>query len=148
MNLLDPMALELVIDPATGDSYKWLSGSTSDVTDLAGLAGQGGVNNPKSLFGNHQFVQVQVGGVTKWWDPSYGIEYAGTTESARLLAVDDGSVAGYGTVRLMKVREQVVGVDLNGDGDLVDATGASDITQLYVLLFRKNAIGTRELNRE
>jgi hypothetical protein len=112
--------------------------------DIPGITGQSN-SNPASLFGNHQFVQVEVGGVTKWWDPSYGIEYVGTTQSARLLSVDDGSVAGYGVLRLVTIREQVIGVDLNGDGDLVDAAGNSDLKNVVVMLFRQNVIGTLEM---
>jgi hypothetical protein len=114
---------------ADGKSYEWLY---QQVQDEVGVRGQG-VQNPASLFGNHQFVQVSLGGVTKWLDPSYGLEYEGATEDDRLLDFDNKAIAGYFVIAWATVRETVVG-DLNGDSKLEDV-GA------WILLARQNPAG-------
>jgi hypothetical protein len=52
--------------------WKW---TTNDITKNAGIAGQGNPN-PLAAFINHVVAQVTVGGVTQFFDPSYGTTYA------------------------------------------------------------------------
>jgi hypothetical protein len=115
---------------ADGKSYEWLY---QQVQDEVGVRGQG-VQNPASLFGNHQFVQVSLGGVTKWLDPSYGLEYEGATEDDRLLDFDNKAIAGYFVIAWATVRETVVG-DLNGDSKLEDVLA-------WILLAKQNPAGS------
>jgi hypothetical protein len=124
---------------AAGNQYEWIYGD--DVQDEAGVRGQG-VQNPASLFGNHQFVQVSLGGVTKWLDPSYGLEYEGATDDDRLLDFDNKAIAGYFVIVWATVKEAklgMMGVDLNGDGDTADEVGA------WVLLAKPNPPGNQLL---
>ena len=71
------------------NTYAWLPGA--DVTETPGEAGQNNLN-PNALFRNHQFVRLTVAGVTRYFDPSYGVEYAS------MLDFDDNHLAGYFTV--------------------------------------------------
>jgi hypothetical protein len=117
-----------------------------DEQDEVGVRGQG-VQNPASLFGNHQFVQVSLGGVTKWLDPSYGLEYEEATDDDRLLDFDNKAIAGYFVIVWATVKEAklgMMGVDLNGDGDTADEVGA------WALLARPNPLGNqlRRITRE
>jgi hypothetical protein len=123
---------------ADGTSYEWLY---QQVQDEVGVGGQG-VQNPASLFGNHQFVQVSLGGVTKWLDPSYGLEYEGATADDRLLDFDNKAIAGYFVIAWATVKEAklgMMGVDLNGDGDTADEVDA------WVLLAKPNQPGNQLL---
>jgi hypothetical protein len=52
-------------------TYSW---TTSDVTDAAGVAGQG-KDDPRSIFVNHVVTQLTVGGKKVLYDPSYGLTF-------------------------------------------------------------------------
>lgn len=68
--------------------YQWLAAPPPGVIDAIGDPGQN-TANPASLFGNHQFVQLLVNGQVRYFDPSYGVEYAS------LLDFDDNHLDGY-----------------------------------------------------
>ncbi len=54
-------------------------------------------SDPKaSVFKNHQFVGLVVGGVRRWFDPSYGVEYVGPTTILRVADWETKAVAGTG----------------------------------------------------
>jgi hypothetical protein len=141
---LNVISLDPSSDPwprvaAAGNQYEWIYGG--DVQDEVGVRGQG-VQNPASLFVNHQFVQVRLGGVTKWLDPSYGLEYEGATDDDRLLDFDNKAIAGYFVIVWATVKEAklgMMGVDLNGDGDTADEVDA------WVLLAKPNQPGNQLL---
>jgi hypothetical protein len=90
-----------------------------------GISGHLNVN-PASLFVNHQLV-VFAG---KYYDPSYGIDYAS------LPIIDDSSLDGFYLVGQYPVDEPTVQRDLNGNGNQTDLA-----VQTSVVLFRKNAHG-------
>jgi hypothetical protein len=76
---------ELLFSTPSFNSYNW---TNAEVTDTAGVSGQHNAN-PASLFGNHQFVRLTVGGVLSYFDPSYGVSYSS------LLDFDDNYLTGY-----------------------------------------------------
>jgi hypothetical protein len=92
-----------------------------DVLDVPGVAGQGGVANPQSLFGNHQVVVV---GETIF-DPSYGTTYStgGQTGDAMLAQIDN-AMAGYLLAFVvtadLNINELELSIDLNGDTFVTD----------------------------
>ena len=99
--------------PPSYNSYAWLPGP--DVTDDTGVPGQN-TANPASIFNNHQFVRLTVAGDTKYYDPSYGVEYSSIQD------LDDSYLAGFYF-------------------STYDA-----VTDVSTWHFRKNVIGTLELD--
>jgi hypothetical protein len=93
-------------DNKTQISYIW---QRQDASDLTGIPGQG-VNNPASIFVNHQFLKID----DKYYDASYGVIYTGL-EDCLTKAVD----ALYAKA-LQPLNETEYDLDLNGDGDKVD----------------------------
>lgn len=126
--------------------YDWYY---ADVKDEEGIAGQG-VKDPASLFANHQFVQMEVEGRIKWYDPSYGLVYDGDSEEARLEDFENKAISGYSVdilslplVHPVPVKEDALGTDLNGDGDTMDIVDDKDVS-----LFKKNDTTKREVRAE
>lgn len=115
-------------------AYDWYY---ADVLDKPGITGQAN-DNPSSLFSNYQFVEMTIGGVTSWYDPSYGRVYEGDSLAARQLTFDNQAISGYGVFCKVFVKEAALGdkgVDLNGNGVATDTVWA------LVLLLRKNELG-------
>ena len=116
-----------------------------DVTDGTGIPGKGMNSNPASIFANHGLIEYNTGAETVWFDPSYAQIYQGATQHDRELNFEDGgpgdpaSIAGYDVVVVAKVRENIVGLDLNDDGDFDGEEWAA------VMLVRPNNIGVREV---
>jgi hypothetical protein len=94
-----PSADNYGIDTTTNNSYAFTA--ASDVTDATGVAGQGGVSNPASIFADHAFVRYN----GKWYDPSYGIPYA----SPSLQSVQDTSIAGFAMLRTVWLKPGYTG---------------------------------------
>jgi uncharacterized repeat protein (TIGR01451 family) len=94
------------------DSYNW---RYAQVTDKDGKPGQG-TNNPRSDFGNHQFVVLKDRNERRtYYDPSYGVTYTSVEDfETRMIA---GYVQG---ARNYNVSETVVRADLNGNGNMTD----------------------------
>jgi hypothetical protein len=122
---------------AAGNGYTF---RYTDVTDGVGTQGKGPNSNPASVFGNHQFCQFDFGFDPMWFDPSYGAIYEGASREARELDFDDSGIAGYYIERTARVREWVVGVDLNG------VNGTNDVVEVPVMLIKANSIGVREVS--
>ena len=55
------------------------------------------------------------------------------------LSFDDNNVAGYYLDGMADVREAVVGIDLNGDGDMTDTVN------WHVFLIKKSSPGTADM---
>lgn len=89
-------------------SYKW---KFAEVTYTKGTEGQGPNSYPASLFGNHQIVYFD----SKYYDPSYGLDYASKEK------LEDDAISGYFKVDWKSIDESIVGLDLNGDGDMTDS---------------------------
>lgn len=138
--------VDLTMMPPPGDweTFRRASGYAwhyADVQDREGIEGQNN-RNPASIFSNHQFVEMTVGPNVQWYDPSYGLTYAGATKDDRELAFDDQAIAGYGVLVTLPVKELQVCVDLNGNGTLLE------VVSIPVLLFRKNTLGVKEIKSE
>ncbi len=103
-------------DPAT-NQYSWVH---ADVEDAAGIVGKGPNPNPASLFEVHALAELEVGGVTKWYDPSYGVIYEGATAEMREADFEGTAVAGFYRRMRATVKESELGVDLNGNGNATD----------------------------
>ena len=103
------------------NSYNWAS--YTEVTDANGIEGQGGTLNPASLFQNHQ---VMISG--EYYDPSYGIKHASIAD------VDANSIAGFYIIAALDLNEATYNLDLNSDGDKIDAAVPNEC-----FLFRTNA---------
>jgi len=102
------------------NNYDWLF---AEVTDAAGVAGQGNAN-PASLFNNHQVALIN--GVV--YDASYGVTYASEQD------IDD-VIDGFYTIQQVTISETDISFDLNEDGDTTDTlTGGA-------FVFRKNPPG-------
>ncbi len=116
-----------------------------DVTDGAGFPGKGVNANPNAIFANHGVIEYDTGAETIWFDPSYAQFYQGATEHDREANFEDGGagdpamIAGYDIVELATVKESVVGIDINDDGDMLDEEEAA------VMLARPNNLGVREV---
>lgn len=128
-------------------SFQWNNDTAytyrySDIIDEAGADGQNN-ENPKSIFGDHCVVDVQVDGERVWYDPSYGVLYGQSTESARLQEFDNTALSGYGVSVevLLPVREAVIGMDLDGDGRM------DGVVDWQVILTRKNDYEATEVGR-
>jgi transglutaminase-like putative cysteine protease len=107
-----------------------ISGNTYDfrfkeVSDQTGIPGQG-TANPASLFNNHQMAKI--GGT--YYDPSYGMTFSSVTD------IDDSAIDGHFQQGLLPVDEPAVGLDLNGDGDMVDLA-----VDTVVLVVKQNPAG-------
>lgn len=89
----------------------------SDFDDDDGYAAQH-VDNPKSVFLNHQFVKLDVDGQTKYYDVPYGTIYTGDIQQMK------ANIYAWFFRTTAIINEQMFGppgnvgmVDLNGDGD-------------------------------
>jgi hypothetical protein len=114
--------------------------SDADVTDQGGVAGKGNPN-PASIFPDHDFVKRTASdGAVTWYDPSYGITYAGATLTERLQSVEQAAVAGYAVV-IDKVLVRA--------SYLSDAPPGVEFVRRAVMLIRQpslsGALGLREL---
>ncbi len=84
-------------------------------------------------------MKIEVDGATAWYDPSYGSKYSGATKEARELAFENTAVAGYFAGVGSSVREAVINMDLNGDGD------EDDVVSQNVYLIKGNPTSTKEI---
>jgi IPT/TIG domain-containing protein len=100
--------------------------SYAQAKDEPGFPGQGSPD-PSSIFGNHQFVQYN----GKWYDPSYGSTYPGTTITERLASVE-AALDGLSELRLMTISEASIDTDLNGNGTKTDV-----LPDIYCLVTNK-----------
>jgi hypothetical protein len=108
--------------------YQW---RYSEVADAAGVPAQGNLN-PASLFQFHYLLKKN----TKYYDPSYGQEYASFD------AFETASLAGYYTQGDYQVDETAIHFDVNSDGDTQDAA-----VQTPSIRFKLNTVGN-ELREE
>jgi hypothetical protein len=102
-------------------SYNWVK---PEVTDAPGIEGQGN-NNPASIFGNHQIVQIG----TTLYDPSYGKTFSSLAD------IDNQAMAGYFVIRRRQFDESVLNADINHDGD------KNDILEADYLAIQENPAG-------
>ncbi len=72
------------------------SGLVTNPTPGNQIDGQNETDPKESVFSNHQFVGLVVGGVRRWFDPSYGVEYVGPTQLLRIADWENKAVAGTG----------------------------------------------------
>ncbi|MFC1460897.1 hypothetical protein ACFLQR_00070 [Verrucomicrobiota bacterium] len=107
----------------TAAAYPWLG--TPEVSDQNGIPGQK-TANPASIFGNHQITLVQ----SEYRDPSYGEVFTGLDD------VDNRAIAGFYKTETRIGDEDVMGMDLNNDGDMTDIA-----VSYLVMLIRKNQAG-------
>ncbi|MEM4205016.1 MAG: hypothetical protein QXS54_13190, partial [Candidatus Methanomethylicaceae archaeon] len=79
---------------AAGGGHDLVAGS--ELTDLNGIPGQGN-DNPKSIFTNHQVVEIQLPGkpAPEWFDPSYGLRYTPRPGKTLGELFDEEAIAGY-----------------------------------------------------
>lgn len=103
--------------------------SYNQVTDEIGIEGQGS-DDPSSIFMNHQFVEYTTGGVTTWYDPSYGVIYSGADFASKLSSVE-GALDGLFHIRQIEVSESDIDRDLNGNGT------KTDVLLLWCLLAKR-----------
>lgn len=124
-----------LIDPNSKDRYRW---DYLELEDRQGLPGQNNVN-PASVFEQHIFVQVELpgSGVTKWLDPSYGVEYVGASHESRLSDFEDNYLDYFAVLGDANVNEAAIGIDLDGNGV------NTDTVKRLVLLARPNDPSTR-----
>ena len=124
----------------TNDAYAW---AYQDVNDELGIEGQS-TANPASFFVVHVLLQYDIGNGYEWFDPSYGVKYAGATQADLELAFDDVAIDGYfrGAGVTVMVKENKINVDLNGDA-VKNAT-----VEISVVFIRKNIIDTNEIKGE
>lgn len=66
---------ELVPAPTPPNRY-------ADLTNDTGAPGQNTITPSQKLFGDHAIVKTTIGGTTRYFDPSYGLEYSGPGEFA------------------------------------------------------------------
>jgi hypothetical protein len=126
----DPAAL-FVNETFFGAVHSYLY---NQVTDIEGIEGQGSAD-PSSIFNNHQFVEHSIGGVTNWYDPSYGVIYSGINEAGRLSSFQ-GALDGLYKIRQISVSEASIDFDLNDNGT------KTDVLLLWCLLTKKKPSGT------
>lgn len=103
LNLYNP---QIITEPPY--EYNWRFSETNDET---GVPGQG-TGNPASLFSNHQVVKF--GSPPVYYDPSYGAMYSSLSD------IDSFAVEGYWQNGLLPVKESLVQLDLDGDGNITD----------------------------
>lgn len=66
----------------------------TDLKDLEGVEGQGGIKNPQSAFGNHYIVEPKIT-EKNLYDPSYGTAPFIGAEPGRLKEYQEKSIAGF-----------------------------------------------------
>ena len=120
--------------------------SDSQLKDAAGLPGQNSPN-PKADFSDHAWVRWSVNGVIRWFDPSYGVEYAGATDDDKLLSFQQAAIYGFfDQAATADDIELLLQLDLNRDGritadDELDPNPDDDIdlSTLYYWLVRRTS---------
>ena len=80
--------------------------------------------------------------VNEWFDPSYGVKYVGATKALLERDFDDNYLAGYLQHKVVLVKESVIDVDVDGNGN---KTGN---VMWGVSIVRKNVNGTTEVIAE
>ena len=83
-----------------------------DGADQSGIAGHGGVANPKSNHNNHALVHMVFGGVERWYDPSYGRAYSSQAE------FEEQALAGVYRWEPKSFQESSVNRDFDDDGEV------------------------------
>jgi len=83
--------------------------SDDAIDNTSTIAGQNN-GNPSSIFENHQFVKI---GDNTFLDPSYGVTHSENTFEIDVLA-------GHAFFGADLLDEPSFGVDINGDGDIID----------------------------
>lgn len=119
-----------------------------DATQLKRGDGLRGQNSPSPLanFGNgesggHTFVRLVVGGTERWFDPSYGTEYVGQNDAAKINDFEDRALYGI-VVDDVEDLEVALRIDLDGDGSI---TPESDMTQVVQqIAIRRQKPGMRD----
>jgi hypothetical protein len=73
-----------------------------------------------------------VGGVVRWFDPSYGVEYVGNTDLARINSFEDQSL--YGLIQPDVADLEIkLNVDLDSDGNITPDSGmTNNVKQIAV----------------
>ena len=96
----------------------------TQLSDVEGLAGQN-ESNPRANFGSpsgHVFTRYVVNNEVRWLDPSYGVEYVGSTDLERILKFENTAVYGTGRPGFADL-EILMDKDLDGDGEITNADG-------------------------
>jgi hypothetical protein len=117
----------------------------SQLRRLPGLAGQNSPA-PRADFGlesGHIFVRLVIGGVTRWLDPSYGVEYAGDTDDERINSFEDQAVYGLiqdGEGEAVSDVEIALGVDCDGDGNITSDEAMTKVVKQIVVKRQKPGV--------
>jgi len=74
------------------NGYAWFY---EEVADINGIPGQGGIDNPRSLFDNHFVAYVTVNGIGKYYDPSYGKRYDAGNLGVFALQFNEFAIQGF-----------------------------------------------------
>jgi len=96
----------------------------SQLKNVAGVPAQNSAD-PRSDFANHVWLSFVINGETRWFDPSYGVEYVGATDEARKNDFEDKMLYGF-IIDDVEDLELKLNADLNGDGQITDDEGLGE----------------------
>jgi len=114
------------------DSY--LLNQHSQLARMKGIPGQN-EENPRADFGGdagHAFVRYFVNGEMRWFDPSYGKEYFGSTDEKRIIDFEDKAVYGIAGDNIVDL-ELKMNRDLDEDGSITTEEDQTFDYQYYTV---------------
>lgn len=116
-------------------------------TQLQNVAGTAGQNSPdpRADFVGHQWVRYEINGQMRWLDPSYGLEYTGANDDAKVSDFEDKALYGFRQADLDDL-ELKLNADLDGDGNITNDAGTSPDFIVKQIVVRRQQDGVKEAN--